>query len=94
VIWLVIFVALLIPLTAVVLDSPVVRAWVDRSRGSDLPVPPDVKELAQKVGILEAELEEMRGDVRQLREAQQFVQHLLENPAEGGAVPKLPKPSP
>jgi hypothetical protein len=95
VIWLVILVALLIPLTAVVLDSPVVRSWVDRRREGDLPVPTKVKELADKVGVIEAELEDVKSDVRQLREAQQFVQHLLENPTQGEAeARKLPKPPP
>lgn len=93
-VWLVIFVALMIPLTAVVLDSPVVRAWVDRRHGGDVDAPNvGVKELAEKVGVLEAELEVVNRQVAQLQEEQQFLQRLIEDPANRQGVPKsLPKP--
>jgi hypothetical protein len=80
VIWLVIFVALMIPLTAVVLDSPVIRDWVGRRQGGETPPPRDVRELAEKVEALEAQIEVMSRDVAQLQDAQQFTQKLLENP--------------
>jgi hypothetical protein len=91
-VWLVIFVALMIPLTAVVLDSPVVRAWVDRRHGVDGEVRPDVKELAQKVGVLEAELEALGRQLAQLQEEQQFLQRLIEDPTHRREEPRpLPK---
>jgi len=80
VIWLVIFVALMIPLTAVVLDSPVIRDWVTGRRGGETPLPKDVRELSERVEALEGQLEAMGKDVAQLQEAQQFTQKLLENP--------------
>ena len=93
-VWLVILIALLIPLTAVVLDSPVVRAWVDRRHGGETPLPRDVRELAEKVEALETELENVNREVAQLKEAQQFTQRLLENPekrqAEADRLPDRP----
>jgi len=90
---LALLVALMIPLAAVILDSPLARAFVERRLGGG-ELPADAKELAKKVGVLEAELEEVRGEMKQLREAQQFVQHLLENPAARREAPQLPKPQP
>ena len=79
-VWLAIFVALMIPLAAVILDSPVVRAWADRRHGLK-EVPGDVTDLIKKVSVLENELEAMNRQVAQLQESQQFLQHLLENPS-------------
>jgi len=79
-VWLAIFVALMIPLAAVILDSPVVRAWADRRHGLK-EVPGDVRDLIKKVAVLENELEAMNRQVAQLQESQQFLQHLLENPS-------------
>ena len=70
----------MIPLTAVVLDSPVIRDWVGRRQGGETPLPRDVRELAEKVEALEAQIEVMSRDVAQLQDAQQFTQKLLENP--------------
>jgi len=79
-VWLAIFVALMIPLAAVILDSPVVRSWADRRHGLK-EVPGDVRDLIKKVAVLENELEAMNRQVAQLQESQQFLQHLLENPS-------------
>ena len=91
-IWLTILVALSIPLAAVILDSPVVRSWAERRRhGGDAP-PSDATDLAKKVETLEIELEAMSREVAQLRESQQFLQRLLEDPAARQDAAKLPKP--
>jgi TolA-binding protein len=90
VIWLVIFVALMIPLTAVVLDSPVIRDWVTGRRGGETPLPRDVRDLTDRVEALEAQLEAMNRDVAQLQEAQQFTQKLLENPDKRPGADKAP----
>ncbi len=79
-VWLAIFVALMIPLAAVILDSPVVRAWADRRHGLK-EVPSDVTDLIKKVSVLENELEAMNRQVAQLEESQQYLQRLLEDPA-------------
>jgi hypothetical protein len=95
VIWLVIFVALLIPLTAVVLDSPVVRAWVDRRHGGAPEIPPEVEDLTRKVGVLESEIEALTRQLGQVQEEQQFLQRLLEDPTQRqAAAAKLPRPQP
>ncbi len=85
-VWLVIFIALLIPLTAVILDSPVVRSLMERRADGDRAVPGDVKELGRKVVVLEEELEAVRGELSQLQDKHEFLQRLLEDPT------KLPKP--
>jgi hypothetical protein len=89
-VWLVIVIALAIPLAAVILDSPVVRAWVDRRVGGG-EVPADMKELAKRVGVLESELETMTRQVEQLRDEHQFVQRLLEDPNREPTPKSLPK---
>ena len=96
--WLTILVALAIPLAVVILDSPVVRSMVDRARlGSNeglqgaLPSA-ELKQLTQKVETLEAELESVNRDVAHLKESQQFLQQMLENPAAPRDAGKLPKP--
>ena len=93
-IWaLVVLVALMIPLSAVVLDSPVVRAWAERRRhGVDPAVSADARELAQKVDTLENELEAVNRELVQLKESQQFLQRLLEDPAARQAAARIPKP--
>jgi hypothetical protein len=90
----VILVALMIPLTAIVLDSPVVRAWVERIHGGSLdgPASGDIKELAKKVGILESEVDTITRQLGQIQEEHQYMQRLLEDPAQRAAAPKsLPK---
>ena len=89
--WLVIFVALLIPLAVVVLDSPVVRSAFERRHGGlEGPLPSDVKELARKLGVMEEELEALKGELGELHDKHEFLQRLLEDPAARQAA-KLPK---
>ena len=84
--------ALMIPLTAIVLDSPVVRAWVERMQGGKIEDGADIKELSKKVGILETELETLNRQIAQIQEEHQYMQRLLEDPAHRAAAPKsLPK---
>ena len=100
-IWaVVIFAALLIPLSAVILDSPVLRAWAERGRRGTLPDGgagtggADLARLTEKVESLEHELEVANHEIAQLKEGQQFFQRLLEDPAARQAAAKLPKPQP
>ncbi len=84
--------ALMIPLTAIVLDSPVVRAWVERMHGTSVEPGADLKELAKKVGILESEVEAVTRQLAQIQEEHQYMQRLLGDPAQRAAAPKsLPK---
>lgn len=86
---LVILVALMIPLTAIVLDSPVVRAWVERRHGGPTQESSaELEELAKKVGVLEADLETAVRQLAQLQEEHQFLQRLLEDPTRRQAATK------
>jgi TolA-binding protein len=91
VLWLVILVALAIPLAAVILDSPVVRSLASRHVEDQNPQSGDVKQLSQKLETLETELEVVNREVAQLKENQQFLIQMLENPAAREPA-KLPKP--
>jgi len=84
--------ALMIPLAAIILDSPVVRAWVERMHGGQIEGGADLKELAKKVGVLEADMETVTRQLTQLQEEHQFMQRLLEDPTRRAAAQKsLPK---
>ncbi len=84
--------ALMIPLTAIVLDSPVVRAWVERMQGGKIEDGADLKELSKKVAILETEIETVGRQLAQIQEEHQYMQRLLDDPAHRAAAPKsLPK---
>ena len=84
--------ALMIPLAAIVLDSPVVRAWVERMQGGKIEEGADLKELSKKVGILETELETVGRQLAQIQEEHQYMQRLLEDPAHRADAPKsLPR---
>jgi hypothetical protein len=77
----VILIALLIPLTAIVLDSPVVRAWVERRQGGGgADATPELEELAKKVAILESDFDNVTRQLAQLQEEHQFLQRFLEDP--------------
>lgn len=86
---LVILVALMIPLTAIVLDSPVVRAWVERRHSvGEVGSAPELDELNKKVGVLETDLENVTRQLAQLQEEHQFLQRLLEDPTRRQAATK------
>ena len=96
---LVILAALMIPLTAVILDSPLLKAWVDRRHGG---IPDgardsalaELRQLSERLETLEQELGAANREIVQLKESQQFFQRLLEDPAARQAAARLPKPQP
>lgn len=92
--WLVILAALAIPLAVVILDSPPMRAIAERRRGEGQGALPsaELKQLTQKVETLETELEVVNREMAHLRETQEYLQQLLENPAprDPGKLPKPP----
>ncbi len=83
---LVLLVVLLIPIFAILTDSPLGRALARRLEGRNAP-PPELGELAKKLDLLEGEVEDLSRAVETLKEENQFFQRLLE---EGGGRPPLP----
>jgi hypothetical protein len=73
-IFLLLLIALLIPILAIVLDSPVAR---NLFRGTD---PTGLQELIDRVQSLEGEVENLGRVVEAQQEETRFVQRLLENP--------------
>jgi len=88
--FLVLLVALLIPILAIVLDAPAMRHLLERRFG-DQTANRDLKELSGRVAQLEDDLEEMGRSVQTLKDETQFLQHLLENPEQRKSLTP-PKP--
>ena len=78
---------LLVPIMAILIDSPIGRALARRLEGPTEAAPPPLIELAKKVQLMEGELDELRGLVEGLQEENQFLQKLLES---GGRRTVLP----
>ncbi len=85
---LVLLVALMIPIIGIVIDSPIGRALARRLEGPGQ-VPPALGELAKKVELLEAEVDDLTRAVKGLEEESQFLQRLLES----GPRSTLPPPA-
>ena len=88
---IVLLLVLLIPIFAVLTDSPLGRALARRVEGRNAP-PPELSDLTQRVELLAGEVDDLTRAVETLKEENQFMQRLLE---EGGGRPPLPpRPSP
>jgi hypothetical protein len=83
--FLLVFVALMIPTLAIVLNSPVVKGYF---RGTD---PVKLGEVIDRVRAIEDELSQMANDIEALRNETQFVQRLL-NDHDGGETRKQVAP--
>jgi hypothetical protein len=81
-----VLVALLIPIVAVLVDSPIGRAFARRVEGP-FGAPPQMADLARKVEALESEVDDLSRAVDGLREENQFLQKLLEDQARRPALP-------
>lgn len=88
---IIIIIVLLIPLSAIVLDSQLGRALASRiERGK---VPSDDL-MGRRVAALEAEVERMTKELQRLEEESDFLRRLLEDrPSTGGALPSGEKRS-
>ena len=84
---IVLLIVLLIPIFAILTDSPLGRAAARRLEGNTS-TPPALDDLVKRVELLEGELEDVTRNLETLQEEQQFYQRLLE---EGG--PRPPPPS-
>ncbi len=80
VIALILLVALLIPIIGIVIDSPIGRALARRLEGPQQ-VPPALSDLAKKVELLEAEVDDLNRTVQTLQDEAAFLQKLLADPA-------------
>jgi uncharacterized SAM-binding protein YcdF (DUF218 family) len=91
VIALILLVALLIPIIGIVIDSPIGRALARRLEGPGQ-TPPALSELAKKVELLEAEMDDLTRSVHNLEEENQFLQRLLAEPPQRSTLPPPPAP--
>jgi hypothetical protein len=77
-VFLILFVALMIPILAIVLDAPVLRNLMESRHGVE---PGKVADLDRKVALLEDQVDDLGRAVESLKEENQFLHQLLENPA-------------
>ncbi len=82
--WIIIIIALLIPLVAVILDSQLGRALAKRLEKDGGEVESGV---SARLGALESDVERLSATVQELREQGEFVQRLLEKRAAQDALP-------
>ncbi len=79
----ILIVALLIPVAAILVDSPlgksVARRMESRTDGGGGPTP-ELRDVQRKVEVLETEIEDLSRSVAGMREELQFMQRLLEDP--------------
>ncbi|HVD33313.1 MAG TPA: hypothetical protein VNC19_07025 [Gemmatimonadales bacterium] len=91
VIALILLVALLIPIMGIVVDSPIGRALARRLEGPQ-EIPPALTELAKKIELLEAEVDDLTRSVQALQDEKVFLQRLLEDPAQRVTLPPPQSP--
>jgi hypothetical protein len=91
VILLVLLVALMIPIIGIIIDSPIGRAIARRLEGPQA-TPPALTELAKKVELLEAEVDDLARSVQTLQDENAFLQRLLEDPSQRVTLPPPPRP--
>lgn len=82
--WIIIIIALLIPLIAVILDSQLGRALAKRLERDDGELESGV---SARLGALESDVERLSTTVRELEEQSEFMQRLLEKRASQDALP-------
>jgi hypothetical protein len=83
---LILLVALLIPIMGIVIDSPIGRALARRLEGPQ-ETPRALGDLAKKVDLLEAEVDDLARSVQTLQDENAFLQRLLEDPSQRAILP-------
>jgi hypothetical protein len=81
---LLVFVALMIPIVAILVDSPLGRSIARRLEGGGTGTG-ELGELHRKVDLLEGEVEELHRSLTGMKDELQFVQRLLEKPKTPGS---------
>jgi len=89
VIVLILLLALLVPIMSIVVDSPIGRAVARRLEGPQN-VPPGLEDLAKKVDLLEAEVDDLNRSVQALQDENAFLQRLLADPSSRSTLPRPP----
>ncbi len=82
-------VALLIPILGIVVDSPIGRAIARRLEGPQA-VPPGLAELAKKIELLEADVDDLTRSVQTLQDENTFLQRLLADSSPRSTLPPPP----
>ncbi len=80
---IILIVALMIPVAAILVDSPLGRSVARRlegGTGAGAGPAPELRELQRKVETLETEIEDLNRTLAGMRDEMQFVQRLLEDP--------------
>lgn len=76
----ILIVALLIPVAAILVDSPLGKSVARRMESrSDGPAP-ELRDMQRKIEVLETEVEDLTRSIAGMREELQFMQRLLEDP--------------
>jgi hypothetical protein len=89
VIALFLLVALLIPILGIVVDSPIGRALARRLEGPQQ-TPTDLVELAKRVELLEAEVDDLSRNLQSVQDENAFLQRLLSDPTSRSTLPPPP----
>lgn len=81
----ILIVALLIPVAAILVDSPLGRSVARRLEGGaggggGTGPAPELRDLQRKVEVLETEIEDLTRSLSGMRDEVQFMQRLLEDP--------------
>lgn len=87
--FIVLIVALMVPILAIVLDAPVVRNFMEARHRTD---PGKLEDLDRKIGALEDQVDDLGRAIEALKEENQFLHQLLENPSRTSAPPLPPPP--
>jgi hypothetical protein len=89
VIALFLLVALLIPILGIVVDSPIGRALARRLEGPQQ-TPTDLVELAKRVELLEAEVDDLSRNLQSVQDENAFLQRLFSDPTSRSTLPPPP----
>jgi len=79
----ILIVALMIPVAAILVDSPLGKSVARRMEGGGRDgggTPPELRDMQRKVEVLETEVEDLSRTIAGMREELQFMQRLLEDP--------------
>jgi hypothetical protein len=79
-----VFVALMIPIAAILVDSPLGRSMARRMEGGGAGAG-DLQNLQRKIELLEGEVEELHRSVGGMKDELQFMQRLIEKPKTPGS---------